>query len=778
MRRPDLGPLLGPLWGPLLGPLWGLALLATATGALAQPAPTTAPSGGLLAREATDRPRVALVLSGGGARGFSHVGILKALEAANVPVDMVVGTSMGAIIGGLYASGLSPAELERQILAVDWRNLFTGEVPRPQRSQRRKEEDFHYSPVLQLGFRDGQFVLPAGTVSSRSLELLLRRFTLHTRELSDFNQLPIPFRAVATDMVTGEPVLLERGDLAAALRASMSVPGVFSPLEWEGRLLGDGGLVNNLPVDVARQMGADIVIAVHIGTPLATRDSLNSLVGLTLQSINILTEQNVNRSIALLTPNDLLLQPNLGELTAASFEQADELIELGRAYGESVVSSLQRFAIAPADYAAWQQRRSARFAELQQGLPTTLAFVRIEGVPEPQIQRLQRQLDIRPGDAPDPDAIEQDLQRLVALDDYVRLDYRLQAVPGTDREGLVLVLTEDPASINQFRVGLDLKTDFQGLGDFNLRISHNRRDLNALGAQLRTRVELGATVAAGTELYQPLGDDRQWFLSSYADHELRRIEWFDAGGNPLAQFRRRTTRIGLDTGWHLGRTGHTGDIRLGVIGSRRQSLPQFANIQGVSRVREVTWTEAAWRLAWVADQLDHAHFPQSGYRYAFDWQRGHYRVEGERTPFTRWTATVNRVARLGPHIWNASLQLAQSSTVAPSAVDEFALGGLQNLSGYRPGQLAGNEMALARLTTYRRMGSSPGLARAWYVGGSVEAGAVWRQSAGQTLQQGRQRWRIGSSLFVGADSGIGPVYFGLVHAPSGYTGLYFLLGRP
>lgn len=755
-----------------------LVLLGAFTSALAQPAGAVMPNGLSLAREAADRPRVALVLSGGGARGFSHVGVLKALEAANVPIDMVIGTSMGAIIGGLYASGLSLAELEHEIREVDWSNLFTGQVPRQDLSQRRKEEDFNFSPVLQLGFRDGQFVLPTGTASSRSLELLLRRFTLHTRQLDDFNQLPIPFRAVATDMVTGEQVLLEQGDLAAALRASMSVPGVFSPLEWQGRLLGDGGLVNNLPVDVARQMGADVVIAVNIGTPLATRDSLNSLVGVTLQMINILTEQNVNRSIALLTPDDLLLQPDLGGLTSASFDRADELIQLGRTYGESVASSLERFAIAPEAYSALQQQRNSRFAELTESLPGSLAFVRIEGVADRQIRRLERQLDVQAGEAPDSVAIEQDLQRLIAMDDYVRVDYRLEPVPGSDREGLVFALTEDPAGINQFRVGLDLKTDFQGLGDFNLRISHNRRDLNALGAQLRSRLELGATVAVGTEWYQPLINDRKLFLSGYADHELRRIEWFDQAGDPLAQFRRRTSRIGLDTGWHLGRTGNTGDFRIGLVGSRRQSLPQFANVQGVNPVRAVTWTEAAWRLAWVADQLDHAHFPESGYRYTLDWQRGNYRVEGESTPFTRWTATLNEVTRHGPHIWNAYVELAQSSTVSPSAVDEFALGGFQNLSGYRPGQLAGNEMALARLTYYRRMASSPGLARAWYVGGSLEAGAVWSPSTALASQQKRERWRWGSSLFVGADSGIGPVYFSVVHAPSGYTGLYFLLGRP
>ena len=759
-------------WPPIdrcLGVWLALALLAGSGLTHASPF-TTAPL-------VEDRPRIALVLSGGGARGFSHVGVLKALEAARVPVDMVVGTSMGAIIGGLYASGMSAADLEREILSVDWDNLFTGRVPRPSLSQRRKEEDFALSPVLQLGFRDGQFVLPTGAVSSRSLELLLRRYTLHTRHLRDFDQLPIPFRAVATDMVTGEAVLLQQGDLAAALRASMSVPGVFSPLEWQGRLLGDGGLVNNLPVDVARRMGADRVIAVNIGTPLASRDSLGSVVGVTLQMINILTEQNVQRSVTLLTPQDLLLQPQLGDLTSASFDQAEALVTRGLRYGESVAASLAPFALSASAYAAWQQQRAERYAQLMTRMPDTLAFVRIDGVDEQQQARLIRQLDTQPGDPVEPAAIEADLQRLVALDEYVRLDYRLEPVPGTDREGLVYQLTEDPAALNQFRIGLDLRTDFQGVGDFNLRISHNQRALSRFGTQWRNRLELGATVAAGTEVYHPFGTDRQAFVSTYADHELRRIEWFDAQGDPLAQFRRRTTRLGLDAGWHFGRTANTGDIRVGLVASRRQSLPQFVNNRP-GAVREVTWTEGAWRIAAVADQLDNAHFPEQGYRYTLDVQSGRYRVDGAGTGFLRWTASATEVVRMGPHILNLYARLAGSSTVSPNAVDEYALGGFQNLSGFRPGQLAGNEMALLRVAYHQRLDPSPGLARAWYVGGTLEAGAVWKPSGTQAGLQGRDRWRLGSSVYLGADTGIGPLYFGVVHAPRGYTGLYFLLGRP
>ena len=707
------------------------------------------------------------------------MGVLKALEAAGVPVDVVVGTSMGAIIGGLYAAGMPPDTLEREILQVDWNTLFNERLPRQDLTQRRKEEDFDFSPALQIGFKDGQFQFPKGAVSSRSLELLLRRLTLHTRQIDSFDQLPIPFRAVATDMESGQPVLLSSGDLAAALRASMSVPGVFSPLEWGGRVLGDGGLVNNLPVDVARSLGADVVIAVNIGTPLARRDTLNTVFGVSLQMINILTEQNVRTSVASLTRDDLLLMPDLGNLNAGSFDRGRELIDAGVRYGELVAASLERFSAGPTKYATWQLERLSRYQRLVDGLPPSLAFVRIDGVPPAQAARLTRQLDVKAGDALAPQQVEEDLQRLVALDDYVRLDYRLEPAPNDSGEGLVYQLLDDVGVRHQFRVGLDLQTDFQGQGDFRLRISHNLRDASASGAQWRNRVELGATVAAGTEWYQPLGSDRQRFLSLHADHELRKVEWYDLNGEPLTLFRRRTSRLGMDVGWHLGRVGNWGDVRVGVTTARRQAIVDYLNTGLPSDgLRAQTWTENAVRLAWVSDQLDHANFPHLGHRYQFEGQAGHYRSSGKQTEFTRWQAQATEVFSHGPHTWNLYTRVARSSTPPPGAPDEFSLGGFQQLSGYRVGQVAGNTLLLTRLGYYRRLPVDPGPARAIFFGGTIEAGGAWNSNDRVRLSAYRNHLRWGSSLYVGADTGIGPVYLSLVHAPRGYTGLYFLLGRP
>ncbi|MDO9237313.1 MAG: patatin-like phospholipase family protein, partial [Aquabacterium sp.] len=307
-----------------------------------------------LAAEAAARPKVGLVLSGGGARGLTHVGVLKVLERERIPVDVIAGTSMGAIVGGLYASGMDATVVEQEVQRLDWDNVFASRVERREISQRRKEQDFEVSPLFELGVGADGIKAPLGPVSSRGLEAHLRRLTLSSAQVSHFDQLPTPFRAVATDMETGKPVILQSGDLAMALRSSMSVPGLFAPVEVDGRILGDGGLVNNTPIDVARAMGAQRLIVVNIGTPLSKREVLSTLTGVTGQMINILTEQNVQRSLATLQPQDVLIAPVLEDLTAADFNRAREFINLGETQADALVLRMQDLKVSEADYAAWK----------------------------------------------------------------------------------------------------------------------------------------------------------------------------------------------------------------------------------------------------------------------------------------------------------------------------------------------------------------------------------------------------------------------------------------
>ena len=766
-RTPTLATSLHRLLRPMVWLL--LSALSAAASAATFPASDRADLSG-------KKSRVALVLSGGGARGFAHVGVLKALEEARVPVDFIVGTSMGAIIGGLYASGMNADELERELIAVDWGSLFDRREPRQLLSQRRKEEDFEFAPMLQIGFRDGEFRLPTGAVSTRSLEMLLRRYTLSTRHLPTFDQLPTPFRAVATDMETGKPVVMDRGDLAAALRASMSVPGVFSPLEVNGMVLGDGGLVDNLPVDVARRMGADVIIAVNIGTPLAGRDTLGTVLGVTAQMVNILTEQNVQLSIAQLTQKDLLLTPDLGKLTSADFNRAGELVQIGHAYAASVRDGLKPFAAPDAAYATWQTRRIALSMEnaAQVG---TLAEIRYEGVSPERAERLKQVADLPLDGAVSVTQIETQLQELAATGDYDRVDYQLTRQGNKGNEALEVRLQENGWGPNYLRVGMDLRTDFEGRSAFNLRLSHNRHWLTEAGAEWRNRVQLGETIGLYSELYRPWGQRDNAFTAAYVDAGLKRLELYSPVGKLAATGRRQGLQIGADVGWPLDRLGRFGDVRLGAFVAQRRTTPELVSANIVNNrtaISTLNWRESGLRALVTSDQLDYANFPSSGYRTTGELVLGRLTNGGESTTFSRLNANATGAKSWGPHTLNAAMRVGMSTQVPGGAIDEYSLGGFQQLSGYRVGQVAGNYLMFGRLSYYHRLPWSSGVVRALFAGGSLEMGNAWLKRSDMNFGD----LRSGGSLFLGADTGLGPLYLSVVHAPRGYTGLYLFLGRP
>jgi NTE family protein len=717
-------------------------------------------------RPDTNRARIGLVLSGGGARGLAHVGVLKVLQEAGVAVDVVVGTSMGSIIGGLYASGMSPGEIERELRAVRWGELFSARVSRPELPARRKEQDFELSTVLELGVRDGELKLPQSVVSSRGLESLLRRYTLPAREVANFDALPIRFRAIATDMETGQAVELDRGDLAQAMRSSMSVPGVFAPTERGGRLLGDGGLVNNLPVDVARRMGAEVVIAVNVGTPLAGRDSLGSVVGLTAQMINILTEQNVQRSLGLLGPQDVLIRPALEGLSSADFARAAEMMAAGEAAARRALDRLQ--ALAPGGPPpGWGERRRSGA-----DLPTRLAAVAFEGSTLADPTRLQSTLESRPGTPFDPTRAERDVRRLAASGDFVRVDYRLEHSETGDR--LVFGLEDKPWGPNYLRAGVDLRTNFAGRSQFDLKIAHERRWLTRSGTEWRNRLTIGENPLLGTELYHPLqwsrALDTDAFVSAAASIERRDVSLFTLGGDELAVFDRVASRVALDLGQPWARYG---EWRVGLVQAHQRTAPRLLDAAFTGARAPVSTVETGLRVRLVLDQLDYALFPQSGYRIEAEGAFGRRRGTLEEA-FGRLTLDAEAARSFGPHTVAATLRASLSDEGGSALVGRFTLGGFQQLSGYLAGQLNGNHLLLGRLNWYLRTGRDVALTRGLFVGASLEAGNVWLRRADVSLGD----LRMGGSVYLGADTGLGPMYLGVTSAPRGSTGLVFLIGRP
>ena len=389
---------------------------------------------------ATDvsRPKIGLALGGGGAKGGAHVGVLEVLEELRIPVDYIAGTSIGAALGGLYASGMSVPELKALLEALDWQNLLSDRPPRGHQPFRLKSTDRRIPSRLEIGFNGGQFRLPTGIVTGQNVELTLRSATLPVAHLRSFEELPIPFVAVAADLVTGEMVVMDSGDLSTAMRASMSLPGVFSPVEFQGRILVDGGLVRNLPVDVVRAMGADVVIAVDLTPPLYQADELESAIEVSTQTLRISTLQNtVPQRESLVQGRDVLLRPDVTDVPIREFRSLTATFDAGAEIARAAGEDLAQWGLDPEAYQA--SRAGRRRVEER---PQTVDFVRIDGAQGLSPATLRARLGLSPGEPLLAETLERALNRVFAMGLYQGVDYSL--VEDGDAFGLLVHVTEKP----------------------------------------------------------------------------------------------------------------------------------------------------------------------------------------------------------------------------------------------------------------------------------------------------------------------------------------------
>ena len=493
-----------------------IACLSTVVccGTRAQSAPT-APSSDTTATQ-PPRPKIGLVLSGGGARGAAHIGVLKVLEELRVPVDVIAGTSMGSIIGAAYATGMTVPQMQKAIASITTQTLFNDQPPRQDETMRRKDDDLlpYFVPELPLT-RDG-VQLPKGVVTGIALEGELRKLVQVTNVRS-FDDLPIPFRAIATDIGTGEMVVLKEGSVVQAIRASMSVPGAVAPAEVGNRQLVDGGLVRNLPVDIARSMGAEIIIAVNLGTPLLRPDQITSVLTVSLQMINILTEQNVNRSLAEITAQDILILPELGDYSAADFDNLVKTVPIGEAAARKVADRLRALSLPPEQYAAVRARQAA---------PATVAAltveaIKVEGTHFVSDAIVLQSMQTRVGEPLNRDTIDLDMRRIFGRGDFETVNYTMQEIDG--KRTLVVLVKEKPWR-NYVRFGLELEAALGDQANFNLLASHRLKYLNSFGGEWRNDVILGSDVLLSTELYQPLSARQYFFV---APHLRYSIDEFD-----------------------------------------------------------------------------------------------------------------------------------------------------------------------------------------------------------------------------------------------------------
>jgi NTE family protein len=715
------------------------------------------------------RPRICLVLSGGGARGMAHIGVLKVLEELHIPIDCIAGTSMGAIVGGLYASGLSAQEIESEMRSVDWQEAFRNTPPRRELAFRRKQDDRNFLVRLPFGLKHGDVLLPRGLIQSEKLQQTLRSLTLPYSDTASFDVLPTPFRAVATDLETGQAVIMDKGDLALAMRASMSAPGLFAPAEDHGRLLVDGGLTENLPMEVARAMGADVLIVVDVTFPLQSRKELNSALSISNQMLAILVRRDADRQKATLRPSDTLIAPELGETSPTDFGSVARAIDLGERAARGETAKLDALAIPAADYRAFVAQRAER-AHAQDRRPT-IRFVRVDAQSRPYEKTILATMQPLVGKPLDVDALNARLTEIYGLGDFETVDYTLvtEGEGGDQSTGIEVAAHRKSWGPNYVRFGLNLEDDFQGNSRYNAAARFLLTEIDSLDAEWLTDLQIGNDQRVFTEFYQPLNAERLWFVAPSA-----RVEGSDVfiyrNDAEIAEYRLRELEADLDFGREFG---NWGEARVGIHRISGETHERLGNPD----LLEPTFNNGEYFFKFSYDRLDSVDFPHDGQSFTVQWDANRTEL-GADLDWDRVTADwlVARSAGRNTLLFWSSAGTKLDGRLPPTALQDFySLGGFLSLSGLAPQSLVGPSYAIARTVYFRKIGGGgEGLFEfPAYLGASFEVGNVYER-------RGDIGWgsaRKDGSIFLGLDTFLGPVYVGAGYDQTGNSAFYLFLGR-
>ena len=725
-----------------------LALVLLFASVVSHAAPAAADAG------TTARPKIGLVLSGGGARGMAHVGVLRELERLRVPVDIVVGTSFGAIVGGAYAGGADVGELESLVRSVSWGAVLQDRPPRDELNFRRREDDLRVSSRLELAAgRDG-LSLPVGAFSSLEVERLLRQVA-PAGVLHKVEELPLVFRAVATDMLTGEMVIPQGVSLFTAMRASMSVPGAFAPITVDGRVLGDGGLVSNLPVRLARDLGAEVVIAVNLGTPLGGPEMLTSALGMAQQMLNILTEQNVERSLRELTPQDVLITPDLKGVQFMQFDQIERSIEAGAAAARAVADRLAQWSVGEPAFAAFADSRRSLHRMLADKPPTaaSVSVASVGGQDTKVASRAVADAGLRVGMPISADKVNAAAARLQQQTSAERVD-AIVSGDGATRD-VVLLPVASPFGLSRVRIGVELESDFGSVNNFTLSGLHTVGGLNAWGAEWRTLLRAGATRELQTEWYQPLGMGSPWFASASADLRSFNATLYSAG----------------EAVYVIRITGSSGSLALGRrlfdggqvrVGAKRRLLRLGAVVPEEDGA--VKDTVNSWFVDFSADTLDSVAFPTRGYLLMASYENFGKDRDLQRRGYMARVDALHGFSS-GPwagHLYAAGLQGSLARSLP------LSLGGFLRLSGTPIGSIVGETLAFSRAVAAREVTRlSPAL------GGSVRLGVS--VEGGREIYVGGRTY-VAASTFAAVETRFGPVYLAVGRTHNVGTAVYLYLG--
>jgi NTE family protein len=689
--------------------------------------------------------------------------------------------------------------------SVDWQEAFRDAPPRRDLAFRRKQDDRNFLVRLPLGLKHGQLLLPKGLIQGQKLQETLRQLTLPFSNTTDFDLLPTPFRAVATDLETGDAVLMDKGDLAIAMRASMSAPGVFAPVELDGRLLVDGGLAENLPINVARAMHADVLIVSDVSFPLQGRAALDSALSISNQMLAILVRKDSDRQRATLGPRDILIEPNLGSATATDFTVPANVIAGGAAAARDAVARLSAYSVDDSAYREYLARRTAR----EPGLPA-IQFVRVDEQSKRYDKTIMAEMQPLVGKPLDLNEVGRRITELYGLGNFETLDYTLveqpaqpAGHPGTvpagtaaaadtaagagagaaagtgtagasgdasdDESGLELRARRKSWGPNYLRFGLNLEDDFQGNSRYNAAARFILTEINELGAELLTDVQIGSDPKVVSEFYQPLDASRTWFVAPSARVEARDLTIY-TDNVEVADFRDREVEADLDVGRNLG---NWGEIRVG-----------FHRTNGLTHVRlgdpnlvEQQYNNGEFFFKFSYDRLDNVHFPRDGQTFSLQWDANRTDLGADLASDkvrADWLMARSN-GRNTILLWTSAGSTLDGRYNSNALPEFYSLGGFFNLSGLAPDSLFGPQYAIARAIYFRKIGrGGEGFFEfPAYIGMSLEAGNTWEHRGDISYGSAHKD----ASVFLAFDTFLGPVYLGSGYDHTGNAAFYLFLGR-
>jgi NTE family protein len=708
------------------------------------------------AAEQTKRPRakIGIALEGGGALGLAHIGVLDWFEEHHIPVDYIAGTSMGGLVGGLYAAGKSPKELQELVEQQKWNIIIGGQTPHEDLSYRRKEDVRDYPTFFQLGLKKG-LSLPAGLNAGHQISLLIDRETLPYDNLKSFDELPIPYRSVATDIVSGKEVVFSDGSLSQAMRATMSIPGLFNPVRIGNQVLVDGGLVGNLPTDVVRQMGADVVIAIHLEIAPVKSEEIQSLFSVLGRSVDLIVRENEIRG---LSAADLVVKVDLHKFSSIEYDKSKAIIERGRQASQEKVRVLEPFALNDAEWQLYLSSRDSR----RRSAGLTPQFVRVEGTNADAAKHIEEFLQPLVGKPLDAKTLDGLLTRLTGIGKFDSVGYR--QIQDGNRAGLLVTVHEKSYAPPVLQFAFEVDGSESADVNFTQAVRLTVMDVAGYRSEWRTDARFGNTYGISSELYKPFTSSSKWFVAPHASASNTQFKVYRRS-DPLVIYGRRDASIGADVGYGINRFS---ELRVGYeVGNLdarvRLGQAQFPSISGRT---------GNTKLHFLVDHGDDPIIPRRGYtaQTTFRWYdtspgapEGFPTMEGQVQFFQPITTPAS--------IFVTAQGGTTFGTRDTGPVPQFFLGGPLRLGAYGTNELYGNQYYFFRLGYLHDLFTLPPfLGRKIYAIGTYEFAKMY----GFPLQSG-----FPNDVNVGvlAETAFGPLVIGGSFGDSGHRKWYFQLGR-